>query len=74
MYIYCGLEYLSFKEAEMILTGSYVAVLAWWILIGLIIKLLSLKKEITNMDAYNRMFGFLIFAVGVFIIVMERIG
>ena len=74
MYIYCGIEYLTFREAEMLLTGTYIGVFAWWLIVDLVVKLISIKKEIRNMGAYNRIFGVIILAVGVFIIVMERIG
>ena len=74
MYIYCGIEYLTFKEAEMLLTGTYIGVFAWWLLVDFVVKLISIKKELRNMGVYNRIFGVIILAVGVFIIVMERIG
>ena len=73
MYIYCGIEYLTFREAEWLLAGTYISVFAWWVIVGLAIKLFNRKKEIRNMNAYNRIFGAVILIVGVFIIVMEKI-
>ncbi len=68
-----GAAAITFREGVYLAEGTYIGIIAWWIIFNAVTAFLCRYREIKSMNFYDTVSGFLTAAMGIVIILMEKI-